>query len=344
MKPATGLAGAGILLIAYGSLHPFSGWRASGTGLFDFLFAAWPRYVTGFDVATNVAIYVPLGFLLFAALRAALPSVMAFAVALLGGFLLSLGMETLQNFLPSRVPSNLDLAGNTLGALLGGLAALRWSHLLAAGGRIDSAWRRLAAEGRGLDSSFVVMGLWLLAQMNPDGLLFGAGELRPMLGLYPAQAFSAERFMLLEAAVAATGLLAAGLLASLLLRRHRRAAAYALLIGGLGAKTLALALISGAAAALSWLTPGAVWGLAIGGSLVLVAAVLKPAPQRALTALALLLLTALTNLVPDNPYLVGGLPAFPATQWLNFNGLTRLAGILWPFVTLAWLITLRTDE
>jgi VanZ family protein len=344
MRPATGLAGAGVLLTIYASLHPLTGWRASGAGVFDFLFAAWPRYATGFDIATNIAIYVPLGFLLYSALRQALPSAIAFTAALIAGSLLSFSMEFLQNFLPSRVPSNLDLASNELGTLLGVLVALRWNPLLVTGGRIDYAWRRLAAEGRGLDSGVLVMGIWLLAQTNPHSLLFGAGELRPMLGLGPAQPFSAERFMLLETAVTATGLLAAALLAALFLRRHRRTAAYSLLLGGLLAKTAGIALIEGPTAALAWLTPGAGLGLAIGGVLVLVVAALKPSLQRALAALTLLLLTAMTNLMPDNPYLASGLPAFPAAQWLNFNGLTQLAGAIWPFVTLAWLMKLQTYE
>jgi VanZ family protein len=344
MRPATGLAGAGVLLTAYASLHPLSGWRASGAGVFDFLFASWPRYTTGFDIAANIAIYLALGFLLYSALRQALRSTIAVVAAMIGGCLLSFSMEFLQNFLPSRVPSNLDLASNSLGTLLGVLIALRWNPLLVNGGRIEYAWRRLAAEGRGLDSGILVMGLWLLAQTNPHNLLFGAGELRPMLGLGPAQPFSAERFMLLEAAVTAFGLLAAALLAALFLRRHRRTTAYSLLLGGLLAKTAGIALIEGPNAALIWLTPGAAVGLLIGGVLVLVVAALKRSLQRALAALTLLLLTALTNLMPDNPYLVSGLPAFPAAQWLNFNGLTQLAGAIWPFVTLTWLMTLHTDE
>ena len=49
--------------------------------------------------------------------------------ALLAG-LFSFGLEALQNFLPSRVASNLDLGGNAAGALLGALAGARWGDAL----------------------------------------------------------------------------------------------------------------------------------------------------------------------------------------------------------------------
>jgi hypothetical protein len=45
------LAGAWTLLVAYGSLYPFAGWRDTGVDPLAFLTAGWPRYFTGFDLA-----------------------------------------------------------------------------------------------------------------------------------------------------------------------------------------------------------------------------------------------------------------------------------------------------
>ena len=56
-------------LVVYGTLHPFSGWRDTGISPFAFLEGGWPRYWTVFDVAANVAVYLPLGFFLTLALR-----------------------------------------------------------------------------------------------------------------------------------------------------------------------------------------------------------------------------------------------------------------------------------
>ena len=133
MRPATQahlpfyLAAAYTLLAVYGSLYPFTGWADSGVPLTAFLTAGWPRYWTAFDLATNVAAYLPLGFLWVAALRQRLPVWAAAAAAIVLGAGLSLALETAQNFLPSRVPSNLDLGTNGAGALLGALAGARWA-------------------------------------------------------------------------------------------------------------------------------------------------------------------------------------------------------------------------
>ena len=56
-------------LIVYGSLHPFAGWRDTGISPLAFLEGGWPRYWTAFDLAANVAVYLPLGFFLTLALR-----------------------------------------------------------------------------------------------------------------------------------------------------------------------------------------------------------------------------------------------------------------------------------
>ncbi|HOI52124.1 MAG TPA: VanZ family protein, partial [Azonexus sp.] len=55
-------------LIVYGSLHPFAGWRDNGVSPWIFLEGDWPRYWTVFDLAANVAVYLPLGFFVALAL------------------------------------------------------------------------------------------------------------------------------------------------------------------------------------------------------------------------------------------------------------------------------------
>ncbi|MBS1137799.1 MAG: rane protein, partial [Proteobacteria bacterium] len=106
------LAEAYLLLVIYASLHPLSGWSATGAPLFEFLWAPWPRYYTVLDLILNVCAYLPLGLLLVPALRPRLKPGAAVVAAVAIGAALSLTLETVQNFLPSRVPSNLDLATN----------------------------------------------------------------------------------------------------------------------------------------------------------------------------------------------------------------------------------------
>ena len=92
------------VLIVYACLHPFSGWRDPGLPAFEFLTAPWPRYYTWVDLTVNVIGIVPFSFALVSALPGRLPRAGAVALAVVLTCLLSLSVETLQNFLPSRVP------------------------------------------------------------------------------------------------------------------------------------------------------------------------------------------------------------------------------------------------
>src|SRR4051812_38441184 len=92
------LSQAYAALIVYASLYPFSGWRHQGIAPWEFLWSPLPKYWTGFDVAANVAGYVPLGFLLALSFlrhggrRHANPNGTAILIAVLAGAMLSLCM------------------------------------------------------------------------------------------------------------------------------------------------------------------------------------------------------------------------------------------------------------
>jgi len=157
------------------------------------------------------------------------------------------------------------------------------------------------------------------------------------------QPFLPERFVNLEAAIAAAGLLAAGLVVTLLLRRNARLLTGSLLLAALLIKTLAHALLMGPAAALAWITPGNSIGLAAGLGLWWAASFLVFPLQRAAAALALLFATVMVNVAPENPYLHNMLQIWNPGQFLNFNGLTRLICSLWPFLALPWLMIYRPE-
>ena len=337
------LAVAYALLVAYASLHPFSGWRDNGAPAFAYLSAAWPRYYTGFDLAVNILAYVPLGFLLVPTLQARLGVAAAALLAALAGAGLSFGMETLQNFLPSRVPSNIDLACNGIGAAIGAAAGMRWGRELTDGGRLHRLRVRLVAHGQAADFGLVLLGLWLLAQLNPELLLFGTGDLRALLELPPLP-YSAQRFAVVEAGVAAAGTLAAGLIAWTLLRLRSRWLLAALFLPPLLIKAFANAVLVNAAQFAQWITPGNAAGLAAGMLALLAATHLPPLAQRMLAALALLFATALVNLAPENPYLTASLAVWQQGHFLNFNGLTRLVSSLWPFAALPYLMLPRPRQ
>ncbi|HWU85567.1 MAG TPA: VanZ family protein [Rhodocyclaceae bacterium] len=332
------LAAAYTVLVVYASLHPFTGWRDSGLPPLAFLGAGWPRYYTGFDLVVNVLAYVPLGFFWLPVASArcgrVLGAVLAFV--LLTG--LSGTLETLQNFLPSRVPSNVDLACNSLGVLLGILAAQRWGALLLSESRL-LRWRHrhLAHEPVG-DYGLVLLGIWLLIQLSPENLLFGSGNLRILLELPAALPFDAERFSRHETWIAAMGTLTIGLIASLVLRRPRYVHLLGLLAAAVTIRSFAAALLIEPASFAHWMTPGNLSGIGIGMLLAWPLLHLDERLRRVLAGVVVLATTALVNVAPDNPYLLQAAQVWQQGHFLNFNGLTRAAASLWPFLAMAFLM------
>jgi VanZ family protein len=338
------LAGAYTLLAIYGSLYPFVGWHDSGAPLSAFLSAGWPRYTTGFDIGGNIAAYLPFGFLWATTLQSRLRPVFAVMLTLLMGGSLSLAMEALQHFLPSRVPSNLDLACNTAGTLAGALAGARWGRTMLDGGRLHALRHRLFLSSPMTDTGLLLVCFWLLTQLNPDTLLFGNGGLRELLEIPAPLPYSAAGFARVEAAIVAAHALAFMLIVTLLVRRGRPALVLAVLGGGLLAKSFAFLVMMSGQGGLAWATPGSLAGLAIGITVWLVALPLHARWRKTLAAMALFLATTLVNIAPENPYLANTFQTWNPGQFLNFHGLTRLSSQLWPFLALPWLILMRTDH
>ncbi len=332
-----------MLLVAYASLYPLAGWRAVGLSPLAYLSGAWPRYVTAFDVAVNVAGYVPFGFLAMAALRPRLRGAAAFALAVAGAAALSLVLEAGQSYLPARVATNLDVLCNVSGAALGALLGLQFAPL-SAGGPLER-WRAAAfLAGAGIDFGLVLIALWLFIQLNPAALLFGAGDLRDFLAPPEGRARRPEFFVSIEAFTTAANLVAVGLLLSALAAPGRpvRAMLLGLVLAALAVKTAALAILMRAENVLAWLTHGAQLGLVVGVAAALVALAAPRTARLALAAVLLMAATVLVNLSPPNPYLAASLKVWQQGHFLNFNGLTWLVSALWPFMALGYLIYLAS--
>ena len=330
------------LLVIYGSLHPFYGWRDQGAGAFAYLTGALPRYITAFDLVTNFAAYLPLGLFALLALYPQLRGAPAFAAAGLAGCALSLVLEALQTYLPSRIPSNLDLATNAAGAFAGAGLALAFDVDLLGRGRMRTLRQRWFLEGHLYDLGLVLLGLWLFTQLNPGTLLFGNGDLRGLLEPPPAVLHPAVVFIQGEATVTACNLVAIGLFLSCLTREAfaLRSLLLALLAAALALKTVAVGELFRAQHVFAWLTPGALLGLAGGVLLLLLALALPRAARRALSGLLLMAATVLVNLTPENPYFANALQQWPQGYFLNFNGVTHLVSLLWPFAALFYQMLL----
>jgi hypothetical protein len=251
---------------------------------------------------------------------------------------LSFALETTQNFLPTRVSSNVDLGCNLLGAFAGALLGARWGDALFDQQGWLHRWRsQRIIPGHTGDLGLVLLGLWVLAQLIPDSLLFGSGDLRQLLGLPTPLHFSPERFIRLEAALVAITIVAVGLFARCMMRTVSPWPILLLFLLGLGAKSLATSTFFVPGAPLIWLTPGARLGLLWGLPLLGTALLLPRLHQHALAGVAMLAATTLTNLLPENPYFVVQHGLARSGNFLHFHGLTQLSANLWPFLALAYL-------
>lgn len=349
---ASPLALALICLIVYASLYPFSEWRNQGISPLVFLTAPLPKYWTGFDVATNVLGYAPLGFLLSLASLRSGHMRWAMLLAVLGALLLSLALETLQSYLPSRIPSNVDLALNTLGAALGAYAAWALEKLGALGrwSRFRARW--LAPDARG---AMALLVLWPVALLFPAAVPMGLGQVFERLETALADALEGTPFLvwlpvreielqplvpLAELVCVALGALIPLLLGYGVVRTVWRRAVFALLMlaAGIFVSALSAALSYGPEHAWAWLDLPVRAGLMLAGALALV---LLPLGRRAAAALALLALTiqlSLLNQAPASAYFAQTLQTWEQGQFIRFHGLVQWLGWLWPYAALLYLL------
>lgn len=343
-----------LFLIVYASLFPFAGWRNNGLSPFTFLeHTELPRYWTKFDVGINVVGYVPFGALIVYSLYPRLRGATAVLIASACGILMSGSMESIQSFLPSRVSNNLDFytnsAGVILGAVGGALSArklLDHSHLY----RLRQRW--FAPH---VSHGLVLLALWPLSQIYPQGYLFGLGQLLPILSEWlsdlldmeidlvtfvrPAVDLSVEQYWLSETIITAFGLTGAVLTLLCLLRRGAPKARLAIGLVALAllVKTLASALLFTPENAFVWVTPGAEGGFLIGAIMLGGLAFAPHTAQRRLATVTLLLSLAIVNTTPVNPYFMATLQGWVQGKFLNFNGAAQFLSLLWPFFALWFL-------
>lgn len=341
------------LLIVYASWYPFSGWRSIGLHPLGYLFAKFPYYWTVFDVWTNVAGYMPFGMLMVLALYPKIRSFGAIAVTIVAGTLLSGTMEAIQTFLPTRVPSNLDLITNVLGTTLGACIGAKLVPYFLEGSQLLNLRERwfLTEASRGL----VVIGLWPLALIYPQNHLFGLGHFVPLASdllsgvldtpLHLATLWantvqlSAEAYWLTDIIITICGLTGATLTLLLVLTRQapKGILACVFMISLIAAKTLASALLFEPNNAFVWMTPGTIGGIILSLPIIFGLSFAPPRIQKTMAAIALVLGLVFTNAIPDNPYFVEMLQTWGRGKFLNFNGAAQFLAILLPFLALWYL-------
>jgi VanZ family protein len=339
MRLASSLALAYLLVIAYASLQPFGGWWIPPEEIRRFLTAPWPRYITMEDVLVNIAAYVPLGFLLARAFMKNARDRRAVVMAALLAFVVSVGMESAQMFMPTRIASNVDVLANSIGALIGALAAPLFSPTRLLGSRLARLRREWFVYGASADVGVVLVCLWVATQLHPTVQLFGTGNLRSTFDLPVWLIHRPPLLLTAEAAVAAFNVLGLGLIVLALTRKTkpRGVALAVLLAAALIAKGLSAIAIVKSNGPLTWFTPGVAVGLLAGGMALYIFSSASRRTQWVVAAICLAAAMTATNIGPDNPYQV--VPAhFLAgpRHFLNFSSIIRAMSELWPFLAVVY--------
>jgi len=341
-----------IGLIAYASLYPFADWRDQGIAPWAFLSAPLPKYWTGFDVGANILGYVPAGFLL--ALTASRTGRGRHAVmrSSLVCAVLSLCLESLQAYLPARVPSNVDFGLNTLGGWLGAASAALLERL----GALDR-WSRFRARWFVADASgaLVLLALWPVALLFPSAVPLGLGQVMerleaavvdlladtPFLEWMPIRELELQPLVPgAEFICVLLGALVPCLLGYDIIRAPLRRMVFAVSTVAVGVATtgLSAALTYGPQYAWEWIHQAILAGLAVALS---VALALAMVPRRASAALALLGLgvyLSLLNQAPADPYFTLTLQTWEQGRFIRFNGLAQWVGWLWPYAVVVYLV------
>lgn len=347
-------------LIVYASLFPFDNWRDQGISFWLFLTAALPPYWTAFDVVANVLGYAPLGFFLILGSLRSGHSRYALGMAVLVPTLLSLLMESVQVYLPNRVPSNLDWLLNILGAVMG--AASAWSlekmGVLQRWIRFRQQW--FVEDARG---GLVLLWLWPLALLFPTSVPLGLGQVlgrmvsrltelfanTPFLRVLDNLHLHWEQHPTLPAATewlcVTLGLLTPCLLGYCIIISKTRRAWFLLwvLFFAIAGTALSASLSFAPEHAWVWLTAPVKAALLVGVALGLALIGVSALTGAALGLMALGVQLSLINQAATGAYFEQTLFLWEQGRFIRFHGLAQWLGWLWPFAAMAYLLTRLVD-
>lgn len=345
-----------LVAIIIATLYPLTDWSLRTASPFAFLQKGLPRWWTWFDVLSNVLAYLMLGTVLALGwLSRAHPGRAVLLVTLLCS-LLSISLETMQNYLPNRVPSLLDWIANTGGAMVGGWMGTRLSRPFRQHQRLATPTPERWYE-QGPPSGWVLLLLWLATQLVPQRLLFATGDFRALaqrlvdwltgdagtdLSAWSDRLWDgpspAAYGMAIEAGVVMCAVCVSGSLVFTLVRGTRLRLFLLTLaaLAAFGLRSIATQLIHGSGHALAWLTPGAQGGLVVGASLLYALETLRSRARAAAAVVLALVGLVLVNIAPEDRYFESTLASVQAGQLVNLHGLLRLVSTLWPLAAIAW--------
>lgn len=338
-----------LLVVLVLSFYPFSGWHYNGEPVLAFYSYPLPYYFTFFDNFANVLAYVPLGLGLALLVRRRLLSLLT---GTLGGTLLSALVEFVQQFLPERVASNMDILANGTGAFIGAVFAL-----LVASRRWQRRWlvfrHSYLVAGRRGEWGLVWLGLWFITQCDPSVPLFGVvveAVVLPQPFISPIA--NARLFLdLLEGCGVVLHVFGLGMFVSVLVRhqRHVPRVVTATLAVGIVLKLLFAGMLLKPDQFFAWVNANVVIGACLAFGLLALCLRLRRRLRALLGAWALIAALVVSWLWPLAPQLSASLEMF---RWRyghlqHFSGMAAMVGDIWPYGAIALMLALvlrRADD
>ena len=359
---ATSLSIAALLYavgLALITLSPLTDWHFVPEAPWRFLDQPWPKYWTGFDVLVNVLAYIPLGLLASRAILyrfrgSAWGPLASFMMSGLACILISILLEGLQTYLPSRRPSILDVVSNATGAMMGAFVASAYAQSIA---------RLQITETRPIEvGGLALLGLWLIAQAAPQPIWLALGDigltdelrraaawLTGMSAASPSvtrEVFAAQR-ILAEALCVGSAITSCALLVHLtMLESSRWFVRYrpeywprtllTIVLVTLAVRAVWIWLLSPVALS-GWLTAGVQAGVVLALLSAYGLAGARLSHQRLAAVCGLVVTLMLANTLPENEFLTSGISDWSRGRWLNLQLLANLSAVVWPFLALGWL-------
>lgn len=364
------LFAAVTLAIVYLSLWPMHGWRLRQPSMFAWLGVGIPRHWTVADLVSNIGAYAIFGLLLVLAWASPARPWRGILAATTLGLGLSLTLESLQSWLPARVPSLLDVAANGGGALLGGIlgAVLGLTRARFAGEhrQVSLHWYQ---QGPAL--GWALLLVWVVGQVPAHRLLFTSGQLDRWIlavlqkanGLASGVASTAAtetmpgwldslqplhgiaETLAITATIGVLGVLVMDLVRPL---GARLAWIGGLLLLGLGLRMLLSPTVFRDQPLLGWLTAGAQAGLVLGAALLYLIGSFTARTRLAIGAVLVPISIALVFLASADPYFVATIaqarnPFEPALT-PSLRSLINLLGGSWPLLCVLYFVARLTTN
>lgn len=335
-----------VALIVYASLYPFDDWRNQQIYPWTFLWEPWPLYWSADDVAMNLIGYLPLGLgLTWMEYRHAKRALRWPHFWLWAAFL-SLTMESLQTYLPSRVPSIMDFVLNVAGSLAG----VGVCGLINRFGWIEG-WRRYREYWLVPDSVWLMVSLfmWPFALLFPSGAPFVTGQMLSRMHqrvddylpmgfiqhlsdamLQPLTSSWRESISFFSTL---SGLLIPCLLSnSIVVKSEKRQKALVLLmVIAVGVSVLSSTLTFGWQHMGSWVNTKVMVSLLMAWILAYGVAMLGTRVNQLVLLMVLILHVLLANAIEQDVYLAQTLQTWEQGRYVRFNGLAQWVGWLWPY-------------